>query len=86
MGKAASIVGQLLVTHLLYTVQNLLAQQDSPNSFHTLLLFFFFFFFVDQHLRDQEWGRDFASEANSIVGQLLVTHLLYTVQDLFSAA
>ena len=43
VGKAASIVGQLLVTHLLYTVQNLLAQQDSPNSFHTLLLFFFFF-------------------------------------------
>ena len=36
MGEADSIVSQLLVTHLLYTVQDLLAQQDSPvlqNSF-----------------------------------------------------
>ena len=47
MGKAASIVDQLLVTHLLYTVQDLLAQQDSPVSeiVFTLFSFFFFFFF-----------------------------------------
>ena len=91
VGKAASIVDQLLVTHLLYTVQDLLAQQDSPVSeiVFTLFSFFFLFFFWwtrSLHLRDQEWVRDFVSEANSIVGQLLVTHLLYTVQDLFSAA
>ena len=47
MGKAASIVDQLLVTYLLYTVQDLLAQQDSPVSevVFTLFSFFFFFFF-----------------------------------------
>ena len=47
MGKAASIVDQLLVTHLLYTVQDLLVQQDSPVSeiVFTLFSFFFFFFF-----------------------------------------
>ena len=45
MGKAASIVDQLLVTHLLYTVQDLLAQQDSPFSEIVFTLFSFFFFF-----------------------------------------
>ena len=45
MGKAASIVDQLLVTHLLYTVQDLLAQQDSPVSEIVFTLFSFFFFF-----------------------------------------
>ena len=57
MGKAASIVDQLLVTHLLYTVQDLLAQQDSPVSeiVFTLFSFFFFFFFflVDQVFASQ---------------------------------
>ena len=57
MGKAASIVDQLLVTHLLYTVQDLLAQQDSPVSEIVFTLFSFFFFFwwtKSLHLRDQE--------------------------------
>ena len=56
MGKAASIVDQLLVTHLLYTVQDLLAQQDSPVSeiVFTLFSFFFFvFFLVDQVFASQ---------------------------------
>ena len=60
MGKAASIVDQLLVTHLLYTVQDLLAQQDSPVSEIVFTLFsFFFLFFIfwwtrSLHLRDQD--------------------------------
>ena len=45
MGEADSIVGQFLVTHLLYTVQDLLAQQDSPVSEIVFTLFSFFFFF-----------------------------------------
>ena len=55
MGKAASIVDQLLVTYLLYTVQDLLAQQDSPVSevVFTLFSFFFFFFLVDQVFASQ---------------------------------
>ena len=32
MGEAESIVSQLLVNHLLYKVQDLLAQQDIPVS------------------------------------------------------
>ena len=35
---------------------------------------------------DQGWGRDFTGEADSITGQLLVTYLLHTVQDLFCTA
>ena len=56
MGKAASIVDQLLVTHLLYTVQDLLAQQDSPVSeiVFTLFSFFFFWWTRSLHLRDQD--------------------------------
>ena len=55
MGKAASIVDQLLVTYLLYTVQDLLAQQDSPVSevVFPLFSFFFFFFLVDQVFASQ---------------------------------
>ena len=42
MGEAKSIVGQILGTHLLYTVQDLFSaerQSCFQNSFHTLLLF-----------------------------------------------
>ena len=42
VGEADSIVVQLLVTHLLYTVQDLLAQQDSPVSETVFTLFSFF--------------------------------------------
>ena len=45
MGEADSIVGQFLVTHLLYTVQDPLAQQDSPVSEIVFTLFSIFFFF-----------------------------------------
>ena len=47
MHEANSFVAQLLVTHLLYTVQDLFStarQSGFQNSFHTLL----FFFSVDQ--------------------------------------
>ena len=43
MGEADSITGQLLVTHLLYTVQDLFSavkQSSFQNSFHTLLFLF----------------------------------------------
>ena len=37
-------------------------------------------------ITDQGWGRDFMGEADSKAGQLLVIHLLFTVQDPFSTA
>ena len=43
MGEAESIAGQLLVTHLLYTVQDPFSterQSSFQNSFHTLLFVF----------------------------------------------
>ena len=42
MGEADSITGQLLVTHLFYTVQDLFSARQSSfqNSFHTLLFVF----------------------------------------------
>ena len=43
MGEADSITGQLLVTHLFYTVQDLFStirQSSFQNSFHTLLFVF----------------------------------------------
>ena len=61
--------------------------QDSP--VYKIVLTLFSFFLVDQVLASQRSRlrkSHFVGEANSIVGQLLVTHLLYTVQDLFSAA
>ena len=42
MGEADSIVGKFLVTHLLYTVQDPLAQQDSPVSEIVFTLFSIF--------------------------------------------
>ena len=60
-------------------------QQGSPDSkqfSHTSLCFFGR---LSLSIPDQYWGRDFMGEADSITGQLLVTHLFYTVQDLFSA-
>ena len=52
MDEADPIAGQLLVTHLLYTVQDLFStarQSSFQNSFHTLLLVFL----VDQVLASQ---------------------------------
>ena len=52
MDEADPITGQLLVTHLLYTVQDLFStarQSSFQNSFHTLLLVFL----VDQVLASQ---------------------------------
>ena len=85
MGEANTIVGQLSVTHLLYTVQDLFCAARQPrfqNSFHTPL--FVFWWTKSNSIPDQDWGRDCMHEADSFVAQLLVTHLLYTVQDLFS--
>ena len=52
------------------------------NSFHTLLPFFFGG--PGLSIPDQSWGRDYVGEADSIVSQLLVNHLLYKVQDLLA--
>ena len=49
-------------------------------------LFSSFFGGASLSITDQDWGRDFMDEAGPTAGQLLVTHLLYTVQDLFSTA
>ena len=51
MGEADSITGQLLVTHLFYTVQDpfsAIGQSTFQNNFHTLLCFL-----VDQVLASQ---------------------------------
>ena len=53
------------------------------NSFHTLLPFFFFGG-PGLSIPDQSWGRDYVGEADSIVSQLSVNHLLYKVQDLLA--
>ena len=62
------------------------AQQDSPVSKIIFTLFSSFLGGPSLSITDQDWGRDFMDEADPIAGQLLVTHLLYTVQDLFSTA
>ena len=80
MGEANTIVGQLSVTHLLYTVQDLFCAARQPrfqNSFHTPL--FVFCWTKSDSIPDQDWGRDCMHEADSFVAQLLVIHLLYTV-------
>ena len=79
-------MGRLLITHLLYTIQYPLSaakQSSSRNRFHPLL---FFFGGPGLSVPDQDWGRESMGEANSTAGQLLVTHLLYTVQDPISTA
>ena len=98
MGEADSKAGQLLVTHLLYTVQDPFStarKSSFQNSFQTLLsflstlfspLFYLFFGGPSLSITDQGCGRDFMGEAHSIAGQPLLTHLLYTVQDPFCAA
>ena len=98
MGEADSKAGQLLVTHLLYTVQDPFStarKSSFQNSFQTLLsflstlfspLFYLFFGGPSLSITDQGCGRDFMGEAHSIAGQPLLIHLLYTVQDPFSAA
>ena len=86
MGEADSITGQLLVTHLFYTVQDpfsAVGQSTFQNNFHTLL--FVFWWTKSQHPRSR-LSKRLNGEADFITGQLLVTHLLYTVQDLFSVA
>ena len=86
MGEADSITGQLLVTHLFYTVQDpfsAVGQSTFQNNFHTLL--FVFWWTKSQHPRSR-LSKRLNGEADFITGQLLVTHLLYTVQDLFSTA
>ena len=59
------------------TVQHLFgaAWQSSYEIVFTLFTFFFFF---------GGPGRDYVGEADSIVSQLLVNHLLYKVQDLLA--
>ena len=60
------------------------AQQDSPVSQTVFTLFLFFWWTRSQRLRSRI-RKYFTGEADSIAGQLSVTHLLYTIQDLFSA-
>ena len=86
MGEADSKAGQLLVIHLLYTVQDPFSTARQPVSKTVFTLFSLFFGGPSLGTPDQGWGRDFMGEADSRAGQLLVIHLLYTVQDPFSAA
>ena len=76
-------MGQLLVTHLLYTVRDpfaLLVNQVSKLFIHTLL---FGFFFVKPKLSisEKNLGRALMGETHSNTGQQLVTHVLHKVQE-----
>ena len=62
------------------------AQRHSSVSKTVFTLFYLFFGGPSLSITDQGCGRDFMGEAHSIAGQPLLTHLLYTVQDPFSAA
>ena len=76
MGEAESIAGQPLVTHLLYTVQDLIStsrQSSFPNSFHTLL--YDFWWTKSDSIPDQDCERDLMGETDSSAGQWEVTHL-----------
>ena len=58
------------------------SQQDSPVSRTVFTLFFLFFGRPSLSISDQDWGRDFMVELDSIAGQLLVTlvHISRSVQ------
>ena len=76
MGEAESITGQPLVTHLLYTVQDLMSssrQSSFPNSFHTLLCDFRWT--KSDSIPDQDCEGDLMGETDSSAGQWEVTHL-----------
>ena len=77
-------IGLLLNTHLLYTVQDPFSTVRQSCSKTTFTLFSLFFGGPSLSITDQDWGRDFVDDANTIVDQQLVTHLLCTVQDPFS--
>ena len=62
------------------------AQRDNPVSEKVSTLFSLFFGGSGLSIPDQDCGRDFMGEAESIAGQSLVTHLLNTVQDPISTA
>ena len=55
------------------------AQHDGPVSETVFTLFSLFFGGPRLSTLDQDWGRDFVGKADSILGVLLVTHLLSTV-------
>ena len=78
------MIGLLLNTHLLYTVQDPFSTVRQSCSKTTFTLFSLFFGGPSLSITDQDWGRDFVDDANTIVDQQLVTHLLCTVQDPFS--
>ena len=83
MGEADSIAVQLSVTYLLYTVQDPFSA-TRQSSFQNNSLSSLFFGGPSLSITNKDWGRDFTGEADSIVVQLLVTHLLYTDQNPFS--
>ena len=78
------MIGLLLNTHLLYTVQDPFSTVRQSCSKTTFTLFSLFFGGPSLSITDQDWGRDFVDDAVCIVDQQLVTHLLCTVQDPFS--
>ena len=69
---------------LKYTVQDPFSTVRQSCSKTTFTLFSLFFGGPSLSITDQDWGRDFVDDANTIVDQQLVTHLLCTVQDPFS--
>ena len=85
MGDANSIAGQLLVTpSLVHSSRSVQCNQTVQFTKTAFTHFSLFFGGPSLSTRDQDRERDFMGDANSIVGQQLVTHLLFTVQDLFN--
>ena len=85
MGDANSIAGQLLVTpSLVHSSRSVQCNQTVQFTKTAFTHFSLFFGGPSLSTRDQDRERDFMGDANSIVGQQLVTHLLCTVQDLFN--
>ena len=68
MVELDSIAGQLLGTlvHISRSIQFRTAQHDSPVSETVFKLFSSFFGGPRLNILEQDWGRDFAGEANSI--------------------
>ena len=79
MGEADSNLSQPFGTYLLYTIQNPYSSAWQSSSETVFTLFSLFFGGPSLSILDQDWGRDFVGKADSILGLLLVTHLLSTV-------
>ena len=84
LGETNSVVGQLLVTHLLYKVHSLFSTKRLSSGRNIQLTHFIYFSYF---LWDQVFASQIKTEEEILLGetgQLLVNHLLYKVHFLIS--